>query len=400
MVYLISVLTNPLFSIKYKSMVERLGNKLRPTEQLDVAVIGAGVIGLSIARILTKNGREVIVFEKENAIGTHSSSRNSEVIHSGIYYNPDSLKASLCVKGNKTLYEYCEENEIPAKRVGKIIVAITAAEIPRLEELKTRGEINGVYDLSLLTPREVKDLEPMITCVNGLFSPSTGIIDSHQFILALRRDVQREGVWIQVLSPVVEGEVQADGIALVIGGNDNTTVICNTVINCAGLYAQNVANKIAGLPKETIPESHFAKGHYFILRGNSPFSHLVYPLPVSGGLGIHVTLDMAGKARFGPDVSWVDEVEYSFDETRAKDFYDAIRRYYPSLRDGDLQPGYTGIRPKLEPAGSPEQDFMIQGPREHTVPGLINLYGIDSPGLTASLALAEYVASIFKDGVA
>lgn len=377
-------------------MVERFGNKLHPTVELDVAVIGAGVIGLSVARNLAKNGREVVVFEKEDSIGLHSSSRNSEVNHSGIYYNQGSLKARLCVEGNKTLYEYCEGNEIPVKRLGKIVTASTEEEIPKLEELKTRGEINGVYDLALLDSQEVKDLEPVITCARGLFSPSTGIIDSHRFLQALRRDVIREKGCIQILSPVIEGEVQNNGVALAIGGNDNAIVICNTVVNCAGLYAQDIAGKIAGLPKETIPESYFAKGHYFILRKDSPFSHLVYPLPTLGGLGIHVTLDMEGNARFGPDVTWINEIDYSFDESRIKDFYDAIRTYYPGLKDGDLQPGYTGIRPKLKSAGCQEQDFIIHGPMDHTVPGLINLYGIESPGLTASLALAEHVISILK----
>lgn len=375
-------------------MSERLGRRINPTEKIDVGVIGAGVIGLSVARTLAQNNREVIVFEKEQGIGMHTSSRNSEVIHSGIYYRPGSLKARLCVAGKQTLYEYCDENEIPNKKLGKIIAAKKDEDIPKLAELKERGETNGVYDLTWLDQEQVRELEPMIKCAGGLFSPSTGILDSHRLLAALKRDAQNNGAWIQALSTVLQGEIQDNGIALIIGGNENTTVLCNAVINCAGLFSQDVAHRIDGLPKDSIPESFFAKGHYFILKGDSPFSHLVYPLPTSGGLGIHVTLDMDNRARFGPDISWVDTIDYTFEKGREGDFYDTIRTYYPTLPDQSLEPGYTGIRPKLGSAGSPEQDFMIQGPQDHGVPGLVNLYGIESPGLTASLAIAEYVAGL------
>ncbi|MDP2637658.1 MAG: NAD(P)/FAD-dependent oxidoreductase [Candidatus Levybacteria bacterium] len=378
-------------------MQEQFRNK-SPTHDvaIDVGVIGAGVIGLSVARALVGKNTEVVVFEAEQGIGRHTSSRNSEVIHSGIYYNEGSLKARLCVSGKQLLYQYCEQKGIKNKQLGKIIVASKDEDIPKLELLQAKGKANGVNDLVMLDSSQVKDLEPKVKCVKGLFSPSTGILDSHSLMSQLRYDARQGGATILTSSPVVEGKVRDSGIALVVRENNErlTTVLCKVVINSAGLFSQDVARKTNGLSKDTIPNSFLAKGHYFELRGRSPFSHLVYPVPVSGGLGIHATLDIEGRTRFGPDVSWVNSVDYSFEEDRIGDFYEAIRTYYPALQEGDLEPGYVGIRPRLGPSGSPEQDFVIQGPRDHGVPGLINLYGIESPGLTASLALAEYIIEL------
>jgi L-2-hydroxyglutarate oxidase LhgO len=365
-------------------------------EKLDAVVIGAGVLGLAVARELALAGREVVVLEAEDAIGTHTSSRNSEVIHAGFYYPTGSLKARLCVAGRRALYAYCEANDVAYQRLGKLVVATTEAEVPGLESYKRQGELNGVEDLTFVDAAAARKLEPVVRCVRGLWSPSTGIIDSHGLMRAFVRDVQRAGGAVVLETPVLGGKVGGDGagIALSVGGRAPMTVRCRTVVNAAGLTAQAVARSIAGLPPDSIPPCHYAKGHYFVLTGRPPFRHLVYPIAVAGGLGVHVTLDLGGRARFGPDVSWIDGIDYAFDEGRAASFYAAIRRYWPGLADGELQPGYTGIRPKLGPAGSPAQDFVIQGPAEHGVPGLVNLFGIESPGLTAALAIADHVATL------
>jgi L-2-hydroxyglutarate oxidase LhgO len=363
---------------------------------IDVAVIGAGVVGLAVARALAMAGREVIVLEGASSIGTHTSSRNSEVIHAGFYYPTGSLKARLCVAGRRALYAYCAANDVAHQRLGKLVVATTDAEVGALEHYKAQGEANGVDDLVWLDAAEAHALEPAVRCVRALHSPSTGIIDSHGLMRAFERDARRAGAPVVVETPVVRGAVLAGGrgIALSVGGQHPMTVRCQVVVNAAGLWAQAVSRKIEGLSPATVPPCHYAKGHYFVLTGKPPFRRLVYPVAAAGGLGVHVTLDLGGRARFGPDVSWVDGVDYGFDEHRAGSFYTAIRRYWPGLDDGALQAGYTGIRPKLAPAGTPAQDFMIQGPAEHGVPGLINLYGIESPGLTASLAIADLVATL------
>jgi L-2-hydroxyglutarate oxidase LhgO len=359
--------------------------------ELDAVVIGGGVVGLAIARALALAGREVTLLEAESRLGSHSSSRNSEVIHAGIYYASGSLKAKLCVAGKKALYAYCEASLVPHERIGKIIVATRDEDVLVLERLKAQAEANGVDDLVWLDRSDVYELEPTVVAVRGLLSPSTGIIDSHEYMSALRRDAEHAGTSVALATPVLGGRILMDGFELSVGGSEPFAAKCRTVVNAAGLRAQELARSIVGIPSETIPAQHFAKGHYFVLGGGTGFKRLIYPVPVPGGLGIHLTLDLAHQARFGPDVSWLDGVDYSFDESRAESFYQAIRCYFPGLRADSLVPGYTGIRPKLGPAGSPNQDFVVQGPGVHGVAGLVNLYGIESPGLTASLALADCV---------
>jgi L-2-hydroxyglutarate oxidase LhgO len=365
-----------------------------PIEGVDVLVIGAGAVGLAVARAFAISGRDVVVLEAEAAIGSHTSSRNSEVIHAGIYYPAGSLKARLCVAGREALYAYCAEASVRHSRVGKLIVATCDEEVSALDAIREQATKNGVLDLTELDAAEVQELEPDVAAVRALLSPSTGIVDSHSLMNAFLRDAEARGAKVVLTTPVLGGKVEDSGIVVSFGGAEPGRVLCRTVVNAAGLGAQAVARSLVGLPQQTIPASHYAKGHYFVLTRRSPFSRLVYPVPVPGGLGVHVTLDLAGRARFGPDISWVNTIDYSFDDTRAASFYAAIRRYYPALQQGDLGPGYTGIRPKLGPAGSPAGDFVIQGPAGHGVPGLVNLYGIESPGLTAALAIADEVVRL------
>jgi L-2-hydroxyglutarate oxidase LhgO len=362
------------------------------TERLDCAVIGGGVVGLAIARKLALLGRQVVLFEAERATGMHTSSRNSEVMHAGIYYPTESLKARLCVEGRRLLEGYCQSHAITWRRIGKIIVAASEAEITKLEHYKTQGYINGVEDLTWLEREQVRALEPSVVCVRALASPSTGLVDSHGLMRALANDVRDAGGDIVLGSPVAGGEVTGDGIDLDIGGGDPGRFRFRTVVNAGGFFAPAVAHSLRGLPAKFVPVPYFARGHYFTVSGVSPFKRLVYPLPGADGLGIHVALDLAGNLRFGPDVTWVDKVDYAFDESRADAFYRAIRRYYPGLADGALVPGFVGVRPKLGPAGSGFVDFVLQGREVHGVPGLLNLFGIDSPGLTSCLAIAEEVA--------
>jgi L-2-hydroxyglutarate oxidase LhgO len=363
-------------------------------EKVDCAIIGAGVVGLAIARHFAMSGREVVVLEGENAFGTHTSSRNSEVIHRGIYYETGSLKAHFCIAGRKLLYRYCEEHQVAHRRIGKVIVACDESELPGLKKYKEQAEINGVDDLRMLDKRELEQLEPEVRCVAGFLSPSTGIVDTHGLMLAYLGDAESHGASLALSSPVVSGECRDDGILLNIGGNDAMSLLCRTVINSAGLTAQAVARSITGMPGDTIPPTYYAIGHYYTLSGRTPFSHLVYPVARQDWLGVHVTVDLGGRVKFGPDFAWTDRIDYRFDESREAAFYKAIRRYYPGLRDGALQPGYTGIRPRITGPGEPAQDFLIHGPATHGVKGLVNLYGIESPGVTSSLAIAEYVARL------
>lgn len=366
-------------------------------ESLDCAVIGAGIIGLAVARALACAGREVVILEAESAIGTHTSSRNSEVIHAGIYYPTGSLKARLCVQGRQALYRFCEDHGVPHRRCGKLIVATRASQHGELEALKRQAEANGVHDLQWLSAAQANEMEPEVRCTRALWSPSTGILDSHAYMLALQGDAEGSGATLALRSPVVSGRTLAGGIELQVGGASPLTVQAKTVVNSAGFRAQQVARCIAGMPEQRVPPCHYAKGHYFTLAGRTPFHHLVYPIPEAAGLGVHVTLDMAGRARFGPDVEWVDSIDYSVNERRADRFYDAIRDYWPGLPPASLVPGYAGIRPKIQGPGEPAQDFMIQGPRHHGVAGLVNLFGMESPGLTASLAIAGQVLALLAE---
>jgi len=358
-------------------------------DEVEAVVVGAGVIGLAVARALALAGREVIVLEKAYTIGFETSSRNSEVIHGGLYYPKDSLKAVGCVEGRKRLYAYCAEHGVPHDRLGKLIVATEEAEIPGVEKIAAAAAANGVDNLEWLTASEAHRMEPELRCVRALLSPSTGIIDSHALMLAYQGDAEAAGAFVVFRSPVLSGKVLADGFELSVGGEEPTTIRCRLLVNAAGLYAPALARSIEAMPPESIPPAYFCRGVYFTLAGKTPFRRLIYPVPVPGGLGVHITLDLAGQARFGPDVEWIDGVDYAVDPRRGDAFYAAVRRYWPGLRDGALQPGYAGIRPKISGPAEAAADFVVQGPETHGVPGLVNLYGIESPGLTASLPLAD-----------
>ncbi len=361
-------------------------------ERVDCLVIGAGVIGLAVARALAAGGREVVVAEAQSAIGTGMSSRNSEVIHAGIYYPKDSQKARLCVAGKEALYRFCAERGVAHARTGKLIVAASEAQLDDLRGLEARAAGNGVGELEFLRPSSVRQMEPEIVCAGALLSPSTGIVDGHGLMLALEGEAEANGAVIAFNSPVAGGRVEHGRISVRVGGREPLTLTAGAVVNAAGLAAHEVARSLDGLDPRTIPPLHYAKGSYFTLAGRSPFRRLIYPLPEPGGLGVHVTLDLSGRCRFGPDVEWVEAIDHDVDPARADAFYAAIRGYWPGLPDGALQPDYAGIRPKLVPRGAPAADFVIQGPREHGVAGLVNLYGIESPGLTAALAIADRVA--------
>ena len=361
-------------------------------DSVEAVVIGAGVVGLAVARRLAMTGLEVVVLEAAEAIGTETSSRNSEVIHAGIYYPKDSWKAQFCVAGKKALYRYCETHGVEHRNCGKFIVATNKEQISELERLKRAATENGVPDLEWRTPAEVSVEEPAVFCVKALWSPSTGIIDSHGLMLSYQGDAEAAGAMIAFHAPVEGGIIEGDGVNLSIGGATPTTLKAKFVINSAGLHAQRMASNIVGVPKETIPPCYYAKGNYYSLLGKAPFKRPIYPVPEKAGLGVHVTVDLGGQIRFGPDVEWIDGLNYDVDPARADAFYSAVRAYYPDLPDGAIQPGYSGIRPKLQAPGEAARDFMVQGPNEHGVAGLVNLYGIESPGLTASLAIADRVA--------
>jgi len=360
-------------------------------ERIDCVVVGAGVVGLAVARALALAGREVLVLEAAEGIGTETSSRNSEVIHAGIYYPPGSLMARTCVAGKHALYRYCAERGVPHSNCGKLIVATSDDEASQLAGISARAVANGVADLRMLSATEAMALEPNLRCTAALLSPSTGIVDSHAFMLALQGDAENAGTVFAFHSPVMAGRASASDIELDVGGTEPLTLACNLLVNSAGLHAPALARAITGMPAELIPTAYYAKGNYFTLSGRSPFSRLIYPVPVPGGLGVHLTIDLGGQARFGPDVEWIDGIDYTVDPARADVFYDAVRKYWPGLKNGALQPGYSGIRPKIVPPSVARQDFVVQGPETHGIPGLINLFGIESPGLTASLALAEHI---------
>lgn len=362
-------------------------------ETIDCAIIGAGVVGLAIARALAQGGRDVVVLEREGTIGTGTSSRNSEVVHAGIYYRPDSLMARFCVEGRKALYAYCGSRGVGIERCGKLIVATTPAENERLDAIERHARGNGVDDIARLSGTEARRLEPALACVDALLSPSSGILDSHGLMVSLRGEAEEAGAMIAFHAPVLSGTVAAGRVRLEVGGTTPMTLDCGLVVNAAGLAAPAIARTIEGMPTQAVPREYFAKGSYFTHQGRVPFSRLIYPLPEPGGIGVHLTLDLDHNARFGPDVEWVETLDYAVDPRRADKFYAAIRRYWPDLRDDALQPGYAGIRPKIAPPGS-AQDFVIQDRRVHGIDGLINLFGIESPGLTSSLAIADHVAAL------
>jgi L-2-hydroxyglutarate oxidase LhgO len=363
-------------------------------EEVDCVVVGAGVVGLAVARALALAGREVIILDAAEGIGTETSSRNSEVIHAGIYYPAGSFMARFCVAGRKALYEYCAERGVPHINCGKLIVATNAEEDAMLGGIKRRAEVNGVEGMCVLTAAEAVALEPNLRCTSALLSPVTGIIDSHAFMLALQGDAENAGVVPVFFSPVTGGRAVRGGVEIDVGGSEPMSLRCRLLVNSTGLHAPGLAARFVGMPRDRVPDAYFAKGNYFTLSGRSPFSRLIYPVPVPGGLGVHLTIDLGGQARFGPDVQWIDTIDYTVDPARADSFYAAVRKYWPDLKDDALQPGYSGIRPKIVPRGAPAQDFVVQGPQTHGVPGLINLFGIESPGLTASLALADYVVEV------
>ena len=365
-------------------------------EKTDAVVIGAGVVGLAVARRLACAGRETVIVEAADRIGTEISSHNSEAIHAGIYYPENSLKARLCVAGKDQLYTYCADHGIAHNRVGKLIVAVDEEQEARLQALADTAEANGVCDLQWMDGEAAAGLEPSLQCRAALLSPSTGTIDSHALMLALLGDAEDKGAVLALRSPVSGGEAEEKGIVLHVGGEEPMNLRARMVVNAAGLAAQAVAGSIAGLDKKHIPPLYLAKGNYFVVSGCPPFSKLIYPLPGPASLGIHFSLDMGGQGRFGPDVEWVDEVSYNVDPSRAESFYAAIRTYFPDLADGALQPGFAGVRPKLQGPGEAVKDFMVQGPRDHGVPGLINFFGIESPGLTSSLALANHAVGLLE----
>lgn len=369
-------------------------------DKVDSIVIGAGVIGLAIARELAISGREVIIVERETLIGSITSARNSEVIHAGIYYPAGSSKARLCVAGRKLLYEYCEARNVPFDRCGKLIVATNQDQVAKLQDIRQAAATNGADDLTMMSGVQARQIEPALDCVAALHSPSTGIIDSHAYMQALLGDATSHGASLALQSVVARGSATSNGIRLTVHSPDCAPMelLADVVINAAGLDAPSLAARINGLDLRHVPQAHFAKGNYYSLSGRAPFGRLVYPVPEPGGLGVHLTLDLGGQAKFGPDVEWLDirtteEIDYRVDPGRADRFYGEIRKYWPGLPDHALAPAYSGVRPKIGPPGT-DADFVIQGPATHGIPGLVNLFGIESPGLTSSLALAGEVCNL------
>jgi L-2-hydroxyglutarate oxidase LhgO len=362
-------------------------------DKVDCIVIGAGVVGLAVARALALRGREVMVLEAANAIGTGTSSRNSEVIHAGIYYPSDSLKARLCVQGKQMLYDYCDQRSIDHSRCGKLIVATHELQVAQLQSIIAKAAANGVTDLVLLSREQARAMEPQLECVAAIHSPSTGIVDSHALMLSLQGDIENSGGFVVLNTTVYQLNRAQSAIEII--ADDGTELAANTVINAAGLHAPQVASRIKGLDAKYVPPTFWAKGNYFTLGGKSPFNRLIYPVPEVAGLGVHLTIDLGGQAKFGPDVQWVDSPDdLLVDPSRGDAFYAEVRKYWPGVKDGTLQAGYAGIRPKLQGPGVPSGDFVIQGEAVHGVPGLVNLFGIESPGLTSSMAIGEVVSQM------
>jgi L-2-hydroxyglutarate oxidase LhgO len=363
---------------------------------VDALVVGAGVVGLAVARALARSGRSVVVLERADRIGAETSSRNSEVIHAGLYYAPGSFKARFCVAGREALYDYCESHGLAFRRCGKLVVAAEDSELPALRALADKGAANGVDDLSLISAEEARVLEPAVACVGAILSPSSGIFDSRGYFLSLQGEAEGSGASFAFNTPFVAARVEDFGFLVEAGGAEPMRLTSALLVNCAGLYASRVALGVAGLDPAHVPVTRYAKGNYFTLPGRAPFSRLIYPMPSKHGSGLHLTFDFGGQARFGPDVEWVEAIDYSVDPLRAKNFGEAIRRYWPQAPVEKLAPSYCGIRPKLVGPDAPAADFRIDGPAVHGIAGLINLFGIESPGLTASLAIADYVVGLVE----
>jgi L-2-hydroxyglutarate oxidase LhgO len=369
---------------------------------IDAVVIGAGAVGLASARALARAGHETVVLERHGAIGTEVSARNSEVIHAGIYYPKDSLKARLCVEGRGRLYDYLESHKLPHRRCGKLIVATDEGQLGELDGIAQRARANGVGDIRELTKRDALALEPALNAEAALLSPSTGILDAHSYMLSLEGEFEDAGGMIAFHSTATRVTRDGGGFLVHVESTEAMRLRARIVVNAGGLWAPALAARVDGLDAVHVPEAYFAKGNYFSLTGRAPFSHLIYPVPEAAGLGVHLTLDMGGQARFGPDVEWIEakdgaEPDYAVNPARGDAFYASVRRYWPGLKDGALQPAYSGVRPKLNGAGEAAADFVMSGPEAHGVPGLVNLFGIESPGLTASLAIAERVKAMVKE---
>jgi L-2-hydroxyglutarate oxidase LhgO len=360
-------------------------------ERTDCIVIGAGVVGLATARALARSGREVVIIEAEAAPGQHTSSRNTGCIHAGMGYVPGSLKSRLALRGKKLMYEFCAEYGVGHRNCGKLVVATENDQLDHLLALQKKAEANGLFDMYMMDPAEVREKEPELKFAHALYSPSSGIVDQHELMQAMLGDAEAHGATLALNAPVEGGRVTANGIELDIGGTERTTICANRVVNAAGLGAQKIYRAIDGVRPESVPGQVLTRGCYFVLRGRSPFSHLIYPLPVVGHAVVHVSLDMGGQLRFGPDTEPVNRIDYTVDPARAEFFYNSARTFWPGLKDGDLDPGYAGIRPKLNSGRASDNDFVIHGADDHGVPGLVCLYGIESPGLTSSLAIGEYV---------
>lgn len=367
-------------------------------DQVDAVVVGAGVVGLAVARALAQAGLETIVAEAQNAIGQGVSSRNSEVIHAGLYYTPGSQKARLCVRGKQLLYQLCASHGVNHRNCGKLTVANNDAEASALRVLQDRAHANDV-PVQWLAASETKALEPALQCVAALLSPSTGIVDSHGFMLALQGDLERAGGMVAFGSPVDGAVLGQGGRPHVLRMADGSELAARVLVNSASLHACALARRFEGLPANLVPQEYFAKGNYYTLAGKAPFTHLIYPAPADAWLGVHLTLDLGGQAKFGPDLEWLDvarpeQIDYTVDPRRADHFYAEVRRYWPALPDGVLQPSYSGVRPKIHSPREPAADFRIDGPQVHGIAGLVNLFGIESPGLTSSMAIAQQVVHL------
>jgi L-2-hydroxyglutarate oxidase LhgO len=377
-------------------------------ERVDCVVVGAGVVGLAIAREMALQGRETILLERESAFGTISSARNSEVIHAGIYYPKGSLKAKLCVEGNRMLYEYCRTHHVATQPYGKLIVASDESQLDDLRAILYKAQQNHVPEIKMIAGEQARSMEPELNCAAAVHSATTGIVDSHGFMLSLLGGFEDAGGMIAYQSPLISakpiGVNAKDGFELEIGGTDGMKIQTKLLINCAGMSAPAVAQRIESLAKEQIPKAYFAKGNYFSLSGKSPFKHLIYPIPEPGGLGVHLTLDMGGQAKFGPDVEWLEidtesQIDYTVNPKRGEGFYEAVRRYWPGLKDNALQPDYSGVRAKIVPPNAPAGDFCFNTPKDHCLEGLFNLYGFESPGLTSSLAIAKHLEGQIKSSL-